>query len=1185
MYLKKLEIQGFKSFASKVVFDLSDGITCFVGPNGCGKSNVVDAVKWGLGEQRVSSMRGDSMQDVIFKGSRGKPPMNFSEVSLHFDNSDGVLSVEYDDVVVTRRLFRSGDSEYQLNRTSCRLRDIKDLFLDTGIGVSSYSIMEQGNIDSILLANPLDRRLIFEEAAGISRFKARRKEAERKLERTQANLLRLGDIVDELESRIRSLKNQAGRARNYLKYAELLKSLKRDLFIHFFRVLTDEGNEIAALKSRSIEEEKRIRDDIDATGENRSSLENEMEFASEQLSSKKTGLAEVKVSLEETEGKIGYLENRISELQKESAEMMSRDSELVAAIEEKEKNRVEIEERLQRILKEEKEIGDENERVAESLELSSAKWIKAGNVLEGLESSGREFARREVDTKNKVIESEARLKGTHTELVRMAQRQNTLVDELSNVLFMLSQGESRLEEKERDREALLEKHRQGRDSANTAQEEYAGIQERFRKIESSIIKKESRIELLDSLIKRKEGVAKGVKSVLDEAREGAGFPFVKGMLADLLEVDVDHSAALEAALGEIAEAVVVENFEQARRVMEYVDEDDRGRVIILPLSEFEGDSSPAASGNGSLMQNVMCRDSGLTRAVEALLGCVHVIEQEELTVGGKSSEFRYVTLRGDKLEPSGVLFVGRERGEPGVISRRSELASLDREKEELKNQLAEIDVRLDEKKKAIEESAESNRLLWERIEKENEAVAAMKAEREKNRERWNRVRREYSLNAFDAFELERVVNSLKEKLRRLRDEMLGSRDEMMRLDAEVEAARVELLSSKEEKDNHEEKQRELAVKKIRLSERRDGIEKESRIFFRNVEETKDRLEELRSGRDRLTGMRSDMEERLAEMKERINAFLDKRSELSAAMAGMEEDLEEQRRGLEKSKEELLAMEKELESARQSAGELGLRERENQVRVETLVEKTAEELDIDLQKEFESSENSPDDDGRDWDKTETDIEELKGRLSRMGNVNLEAINELEEVEKRFSSLVLQRDDLTGSIRSLENLIAGLNRDSREKFVDTFETVRGHFNQIFRKLFQGGKADLKLGDGEDVLESGIEIIAGPPGKEVRNINLLSGGEKSLTAVGLLFALFKSRPSPFCILDEVDAALDEVNVERFCGLLGEFVDESQFIIVTHSKRTMSYCDSLYGITMHEDGISTWISLNLEDYEEKVA
>jgi len=1076
-----------------------------------------------------------------------------------------------------------------MNRSACRLKDIKNILLDTGIGVSAYSVMEQGRIDSILQANPVDRRAIFEEAAGISRFKARRKEAERKLERTNSNLLRVGDIVEELEKRIRSLKNQAGRARSYLKNSEKLKNLKKEHFAHLYKILVDEGRLIQENKSeasRKLDEAAKV---LAEMKERLSILERETEIFNEELSLNKTNLAEVKTSLEDSQEKIGYLERRQGELENEATELEVREGEVSSSLKEKESARDEIKKRHMDIAKEEDDLAIEEKDSKSLLNETETVWNNAISNLESLNIEALEVNRTDVDLKNKAVEAEARYKGIQNSLIRMAWRQNGLAEEIEEVGVLLKRTEVNLKERETSRAKLTIHLKNGQDKEQLLQERLQSIDNNLNSVASEIIKRESRIDLLKNLIERREGVGKGVKAVLDEASvDGTEFNFVRGMLGELLEVDIKDSKSLETALGAIAEAVVVDSLPQAQMVIDFVKKTNNGKTCLLVLDHFRN-STAISSESNSIQMNVKFRSPEIRQAIDAVLGSTRIIEQDQLTDSGKDSQYRYITPEGDMFD-NGVLYSGGPIKTSGVIARISELAALENESKDLNERKENLQKQRKSAATELEAMSLENKGLAEKIEADSEAVAQFNAEKESRLERWRRIRREFNMNSIESFEFEKNSISLKDELRDLRKEMSSIKSKLTELEESVRNARLNVEYHQDEREKAAEKMRRLEMLRLQFKERRDGIETERRIVEQNVKEAVIRLDDIKRDRLRVSRVLVEMAEQLDSSRKRTENLLVRRSDLSNKVQEMTVAAEERKSVFESNREDLALYENHQEEARSKLDNLRIDERENEVKLASLIEKAIEEIDLDLYAAFEEKEDVSEDEkedrpDHDWEAIEEEIKTIRDRLSRMGNVNLDAISELDEVETRYNGLIEQSEDLVKSIKSLEEMIKDLNRESREKFIVTFEEVKTHFHAIFRKLFQGGKADLRLRDDGDVLESGIDILAGPPGKDMRSINLLSGGERTLTAVGLLFALFKTRPSPFCILDEVDAALDEVNIERFCILLGSYVNESQFIIVTHSKRTMSYCDFLYGITMQENGVSTKISLNLQAYEDQVA
>ncbi|MBU0755460.1 MAG: AAA family ATPase, partial [Planctomycetes bacterium] len=935
-------------------------------------------------------------------------------------------------------------------------------------------------------------------------------------------------------------------------------------------------------------------------------LEREIHILGEVLYTKKNLLTEAKTSLEESQSRIGFLEKRINELGLERQESDERVRGLEIALDEKRRAYEDLCERRNKLEVEANRIEEEEARIVDLEARAEERCREARGTLARIESESLNLTGKELSLKNKTVEIQAHFQSAHKGFQRIAERQNLLARNIAEVCRELNQYEKEIVLREGENERLNQALGRGKEQAHRGEDEINRLDGRIKSVESELIKRESRIEALENLISTREGVSSGAKAVLAEAcKTGSQLSFVKGLLGELVEVDVAHSAAMEAALGDAAQAVVVETIEQARQVMVFLDQKARGRVTLLPLAEFGNDQLKKPDASSSLFQHVRCPDPELKKAVDLLLVDVRLIEKFQLTEKGIVGQLRKaVTSDGDEVDRFGVLSVGSVTPDAGVISRRSELAALEKERGKLREEREDLLRQRAELAARNETIAKANQELMNRIECTGRTLADTKTLREKHLERYRYFRKEYTLNAQDAYELEKNFHTLRATLSELDEEMGHLGDTLAALHETLKEARNTLDGRSAEKERHARLRREFELQIIQFRERKDGIDNESGLMAKSLEEVQEQLTRLATQKDRLEDSKNEMQQGLEEMKSKTAGLLEKRSAYSMEISEVEERLEKLKEALQQDQKAYEATNASLEEVRCKLDELRVEERGNQVRCEGLLEKVREELRIDLEEGAERVEGEPDgidssgheidspeqegesqDREKDWDAVAQEIDEIKERLSRMGSVNLDAINELQEVEERFEGLTRQREDLLKSIKGLEELIQTLNQESREKFIDTFERVRSHFNDIFRKLFQGGKADVRLEEGEDVLEAGVEIIAGPPGKDVRSISLLSGGERTLTAVGLLFALFKSRPSPFCILDEVDAALDEVNIERFCNCLDEFVRGSQFLIVTHSKRTMSFSDYLYGITMQEDGVTSHISLNLETYEEPAA
>jgi len=1203
MRLKTLEIVGFKSFADRVQIDLTGDVTAFVGPNGCGKSNIVDAIKWVLGEQRVTSLRGDSMHDVIFNGNASgrRVPMNFAEVSITFTNDCGTLPIEFDEVVVTRRLFRTGESEYLLNRSPVRLKDIKKIFMNTGAALDAYSIMEQGKIDRILEANPKDRRLIFEEAAGISLFKSQRREAERKLERTNANLLRLGDIIDELEKRIRSLKNQAGRARSYLNLTERIDELRKDYYCHLFTDLAGRMDSLKGSVASAVGAEEDKRREL-ATCQNAcDELSTNVSAIKEGLYAKRSRLAELKSALAECDGKIAMLEKRLFEIGNEQVENSQRGDDLKRRTADRQTELAGIEKSLSWLVSEEESLAREEQTTREQVTVAANKLRECGDGIEELENSIVDLSRKEVEIGNKRVEATARLKGQHATRWRLVHKQHETARQLAESREEYTELTAGMDLKKGLVDNLAHELATSRRTAATMEAGLGELDGEIRGLEAEKVKVDSRIELLDSLVSSREGVEASARAVLDEASaEGNSLSFVDGILGEMLDVDFTLSKALEAVLGDLAEAVVVKSRAEARQVLVFLEEKSLGGATILVQDDLIG-TADGTRATPSLADRIECAP-GLAPLKEALLGRILLKEDDlEIGEGSHSPAPCVVNQRGDFYE--GAVFRGGGGArEPGLIARRSERTALKESVVELAERLDSLQRRRETVHEKLAEILTLNEDLSKTLDEHEFEMAALSAEQGKVADRLDRLFLEFRLHLEEGHDIEKSVLSLKVELRDLRGEGDGIGEDVRTKSKNLDLANMQAAGLRNETARLDERLQELGLKIVEFRGKRDALEKEKNLLAKSMDESRSRLGELERDEQRLAVHSDEVKAAIAHLKERTEGMASERTELTADVDDLNAHVAELNGDFEKEREKLSTVEGALEQSRSHLDSLRIEVKEIEVKQQNLRDRAIEEVELDLDqayaegrlaRQFASAERDRTAEEADHEAAprfdheaaEREIAEIRQKIARIGNVNLEAVDELEKIEERYGHLVSQRDDLNGAQKSLKEMISHLNIESRKRFAETFEEVRSHFNGIFRKLFHGGRADIRINEGEDILEAGIEIIAGPPRKDVRSISLLSGGERTLTAVALLFALFKARPSPFCFLDEVDAALDETNIERFCSLLGEFIQNSQFLIVTHSKQTMSYASILYGVTMETGGVSKLVSMKLEEYQEKVA
>ncbi|MBL9091893.1 MAG: chromosome segregation protein SMC [Planctomycetaceae bacterium] len=1186
--LKVLELAGFKSFADRTRFEFSKGITCVVGPNGSGKSNVVDAIKWVLGEQSVKSLRGKEMADVIFNGSATRSPMGAAEVTLSFDNSSEKLPVEGPEVAITRRVYRNGDSEYLINKQPCRLRDIRDLFSGTGAATDAYSVIEQGKVDAMLQSSPKERRAVFEEAAGISRFKARKLESLRRLERVDQNMLRLHDIVEEVENRLKSVRNQATKARRYQEYVERLQQLRTQTAQVDWRKLSEKlvEQETALAERSSRREELALA--LDAAEARLLEIDVKLGDVVAELRRAEAAVSESRQRISADESQIHHERQRVRELEEEAArqrrhfvDLTSKaGDERIAFVElsaaadaahtrhlELVEGRAALENRRTSLEAERRELETQldfrRRRIRELLQLGASAESEAATLDARLAAQVDERTRRE------------------KRLAELAGREQSLAEETAEHRALLAAIEARLAE-------ATAACQGAREEIATLQDASTGAVEHVNELRRRQAALAERSHLLEDLERRQDGLQVGVKQILGlRAKNEAGLlQESAGLAADLIRSPFDIAPAVDAALGDRAQFIVAPKSSDPAEIADYATTQLQGRVGFLfldglPAAEREtGDTSPAGKPGvvGRLDLLVDC-DYEFRGIVRTLLGTTWLVDTlaRAFELRREFPQLDFVTRSGDLVTYDGEMLVGRRAAGVGLVSRRSELQALreqilqvdeditaaagqvkvaERRVEQRATELrlletaerARLQEALDERSrgKGLEQQHEQLRSQLEAMQREVDSAAAETAEVERRR---NEAETRRHAAQVDADAAEREVAELEAR----REQTAAGR---LELEEQLTAARVDLAKSEERLNN-------LRAQKIRQEQ--DQVER-----ARAIADSRKQLAESLA-RKRISEFNI-----LAAEQSAAYAYLRKESLArdAAALVARQESLRVERSGLAGSAQ---AERNRMRTLQEELHTLELSVETTRIERTNLADRIRDDYGIELA----ALEAPPADEGerQQREETEQQIADLRRKINNIGNVNLEALEEIDELETRYTTLSTQFNDLTDAKKSLEQIIARIDADSRRLFQETLETVRANFQILFRKLFGGGQGDVLLEEGVDILDAGIEITARPPGKETRNISLLSGGEKTLTCVALLLAVFQYRPSPFCVLDEVDAALDEANIGRFVGVLHEFLTWTQFIIVTHSKKTMTCASTLYGVTMQESGISKRVAVRFED------
>ncbi len=1200
MKLKKLILSGFKSFAEKTEFEFDEGISCVVGPNGCGKSNVVDAIKWVLGEQSAKSLRGSEMADVIFNGSSAKKAAGSAAVTLVFDNSQGRLKPTgksgdiptNGEVSFTRRLFRSGVSEYLVNKTECRLKDIREMLM--GTGADAYSVIEQGRIEAFLQASKDDRRVIFDEAAGISMYKARKKEAMRKLERVEQNILRLNDIIGEVDKRLRSIKHQAGRARSYRTHMQRLDELKSLHFLaqyHKYTVRCSALDEVLKRHGRRLEDEnnkaEQLRSEHRQIEQRREQIRQQAEDLNNRLNDVASGITTRRQRAEMLDARAEELRQQIETAQNRCKQL---EEEIASGKEEIHRH----EELLEKLDGEKTQLSESYQAVYEEYQ-SGIKAIESfQNELEDEKAGTIDLLRRTAQLHNEINASAIKRENLSGRKDRLETRADQIGKEMSELLRQRAQVQEKLREINEVRSATEEKLENSRNEAGQAiraEEELGNRQSQMREKLSAI---NSRIETISEMLARLEGLGVGTQAVLRARAEGRFEPVI-GMLGDFIRTDMKHAPHVQAALGDAEEQLVVEGVEDLKRMLarggeleEIISQSGPVKFLCLQMLPPYSDDLDTAS-----CPQVICRlidvvrtEPRMARAAWSLLGKTLLVNDMADAVSARQSlpdGYRFVTSNGEVLEANGCIRAGAAAvgSDAGVVARRSELAELKSRCENLKQELSELQAQREDvigRRKHCQElihslrtavyEANTEKLDYQnKLDQINRQIEQLQKEQplvgndieELSREIEQAVHNEHQARA-KAEELEQVNAEHKTNTERLNEQIAAAQQHKDELASRLTECKVALAAVDEKRASAKSAIEQHAATRSRMEHDLEAARSQIQQDNRRLEEAHAAATQARNEAESLTEQRHLLGEKATQMQQQ-------RQDTQHRIEEIAERLEQHRQAAESINEQINTHRVEKSQV--------------EAHLEDLVSRALEEMDMDLGELYK---NYKHDEDRDWSAVETEIAELRGKINRLGNVNLDAISEQEQLQQRREFLASQLEDVKESQNSITQLIRRLNEESRRLFTQTFEKVRENFQQLFRKLFGGGRADIFLTEPEDVLESHIEIVARPPGKELRSLSLLSGGEKSMTGLALLFSIFKARPSPFCVLDEVDAALDEANNSRFVQLLKEFAQTTQFIVISHAKRTIGTAGVLYGVTMPQAGVSRRISVRFQDVHKHV-
>ena len=1179
MYLKRLELQGFKSFADKTVLDFKPGITTVIGPNGSGKSNISDSIRWVLGEQSMKSLRGSKTEDVIFAGTQNRKSLGFAEASIIIDNSDGKLPIEFTEVTVTRRIYRSGESGYFINKTPCRLKDILELFMDTGIGKDGYSIIGQGKIDEILSNKSEERRHVFEEAAGIVKYRTRKAESEKKLEQSKLNLLRINDILAEIEQNLDPLKIQSEKARKFLDLREELKSIEVGLFIHNIdsykekieEVLKDEDiyntqivrederlsnmqeqkeslrqaidnitNQIEKMQTLSFESEKK-----------KEKLTSEININKERINNNNSNFERFREEIEESNKRIEELEEEKNQKQGKKDNLYESKEKFVKELEEKEKELATLNDKLS---EKEKEIESKKQKV----DANTDERYEITNVISTLVANMESSEKRENNIKNEIASYISELDASRIHK-----------DEIGKGFYEIDSKRNKIK---KELEDIDEKRKE-------AETKLKDFDTRINNTESEKRIKESRLKFLEETEREKEGYNRSVKAILQECDKNVSLKKgMHGVLANLISVPKEYETAIEMSLGQAMQNIVTDNEADAKKLVEYLRVNKLGRASFLPITSVYGKKLEKLSkenGVVGIASDLVKYDKKYEQIVLSLLGRTVIVDNMDTAINvAKKNKyaFRIVTIEGDVVNPSGMITGGSVvQKTVNILGRSREIESLKKDikklEEKIKNLKDEKEKYSDEIESTLEEVSALEKELQEieivyatekqKVVSEEEAIKKIETRLEKLREEDKSIKEQKEISKNKQNELNEKIKELEEENSKLTDEInefaLLNKDDQKYIDDlnfDITNLKISVSSFDESEDSINE-----MIDRINL----------------DIENTKTVINNKTEQRKKITEENKNLEESIKNLEEEIEKLKEDSSNSGSKIEELKKDRVAKNEKLNETEEQVLEQMKKIEDLKNQVVKCDIKKSKLETERDQIINKMWEEYELTpLQAaEFKKPTNVQE--------VQRKVNNLRNDIKELGSINIDSIEEYKKLKERYDFMSEQRLDLENTMAKLRKVIVDLTEVMRKQFDEKFKIINKNFAEVFSELFGGGKAELKLTDENDILESGIEIEVQPPGKKLQNMSLLSGGERAFTAIALLFAILKINPAPFCVLDEIEAALDDVNVYRFAEYLKKFAKDTQFLVITHRKGTMEVADTVYGITMEENGISKLLSMKL--------
>lgn len=1180
MYLKRIEMQGFKSFADKTVLEFKPGITTVIGPNGSGKSNISDAIRWVLGEQSMKSLRGAKSEDIIFAGTQARKSLGFAEVSIVIDNNDNKLPIEYSEVTVTRKIYRSGETGYFINKVPCRLKDILELFMDTGIGKDGYSIIGQGKIDEILSNKSEDRRHIFEEAAGIVKYRTRKQESEKKLEQTKLNLLRINDILAEIEANIEPLKLQSDKAKQFLDLREELKSIEVGLFIYNINTYKEkleqlvkdediitsqkeaEDSKMEALQA-SKEELRQVVDDITAQIENMQNIgfesSNKIEKINSEIGISNERIQNNSANKQRLEAEILEVKNRIEELKEEQKQKLEKKTNLTSNKEKFEKELAEKETELAELSK---------KLSAKELEIEGKKQIVQENIDKKYELAA------EINTQDVNYENlEKRKKQLKNEI-------DSVISELDSTRYgknEISKGFYDIESKRNIAVENLEKSVQAKEQNMQKLKQY---EEEISKLTYTQRMKQARHQFLIETEKEKEGYNKTVKSLLVACDKDSNLnKGIHGVLANLISVEKEYETAIEMCLGQSLQNIVTSTEQDAKKMIEYLRTNSLGRASFLPIASVQGkklDKLTKMDGVIGIASDLVKCKKEYEQIILSLLGRTVVVEDMDTAIALAKKDkysFRIVTLKGDIISSSGSISGGSVQTKTvNILGRSREIEDLEKELKKLEKQIADKTAEKEEYASSIGDSIEETA----KLEKELQEIEIV-----------------YATEKQKMVAVEENITRLENRLAKLKEEVTQTekqKEENRLLKEQKEAEIQELTQQIEELNkvieefalNNKDNQKyiddlnfditNLKISVTSFDESESSIEEMVERISQDIKNNEQSIENKNQNILAITEENTKLEQTITEYNNQIEQIKQEVTNSGTKVEELKQERIAKNEKLVNTENEIQSQFSTLESLKEQIIKLDVKK--------TKLEQDLQQVVESLWNEYELTPNSTEE----YQKpnnvatAQKQVNSLRNKIKDLGSINIDSIEEYKKTKERYDFMSEQRLDLENTASKLRKIIGDMTTTMQNQFKEKFELINKNFNEVFTELFNGGKAELILENEENILECGIDIRVQPPGKKLQNMMLLSGGEKAFTAIALLFAILKINPAPFCILDEIEAALDDVNVYRFAEYLKKFCKQTQFLVITHRKGTMEAGDSVYGVTMEENGISKLLSIKLK-------